>query len=82
MADSSVQMPRRGEVDPLFDGHHEKRLLELTVEERLDWIWQSMQLLNLGRATREAAKTVALAPTGDNVGLPDDVAAPVSSEAP
>jgi len=28
----------------MFDGHLEKPLLKMTVDERLDWIWQGMQL--------------------------------------
>jgi hypothetical protein len=31
-------------VDPMFDGHLEKPLLSMTVDERIDWIWQGMQL--------------------------------------
>lgn len=46
-------MPARGDVDPLFDGHLDRPLLDLTVSERLDWIWEAMQLLWLGRETRE-----------------------------
>lgn len=47
------QMPARGEVDPMFDGHLERPLLDLTVSERLDWIWEAMQLLALGEQARE-----------------------------
>ena len=53
MADTKP-MPRREEVDPSFDGHLERSLLELTVRERLDWIWAAMQLLHLGAAARGA----------------------------
>ena len=45
-------MPTRDEVDPAFDGHLERTLLDMTVAERLDWIWEAMELLNLGRAAR------------------------------
>lgn len=45
-------MPMRSEVDPMFDGHLERPLLALTVSERLDWIWEAMQLLWLGRLSR------------------------------
>jgi hypothetical protein len=43
------EMPARSEVDPLFDGHLERGLLDLTPTERLDWIWTGMQLLRLAR---------------------------------
>ncbi len=45
-------MPRRDQVDPDFDGHLERTLLDMTVEERLDWIWEAMQLLWIGREAR------------------------------
>lgn len=48
--------PARGEVDPLFDGHLERPLTGLTVAERLDWIWEAMQLLRLGADARERAR--------------------------
>ena len=47
-------MPARSTVDPMFDGHLERPLRDLTISERLDWIWAAMQLLRLGDATREA----------------------------
>ena len=34
------------DVHPDFDGHLEKPLREMTVEERLEWIWQGMLLLH------------------------------------
>jgi hypothetical protein len=34
------------DVHPDFDGHLEKPLLEMTVEERLEWIRQGMLLLH------------------------------------
>lgn len=43
------QMPERGTVDPLFDGHLERPLLALSPEERLDWIWEMMELVRLAR---------------------------------
>jgi hypothetical protein len=49
-------MPSRGDVDPLFDGHLERPLLDLTVSERLDWIWEAMQLLWLGDTARQRNK--------------------------
>ena len=50
------QMPERGTVDPLFDGHLERPLLALSAEERLDWIWETMELVRLARpeGVREA----------------------------
>ena len=54
-------MPRRDEVDPLFDGHAERPFSELTMAERLDWIWQGMVLLNLGRQQRETKRRVSTA---------------------
>lgn len=42
-------MPERGAVDPLFDGHLERPLLALSAEERLDWIWETMELVRLAR---------------------------------
>lgn len=43
------RMPERGTVDPLFDGHLERPLLALSAEERLDWIWEMMELVRLAR---------------------------------
>lgn len=43
------RMPDRRTVDPQFDGHHERALLDLSPSERLDWIGQAMQLLRAGR---------------------------------
>ncbi len=42
-------MPDRASVDPLFDGHLERPLLALSAEERLDWIWETMELVRLAR---------------------------------
>lgn len=52
MVEPREPMPERSRVDPDFDGHPERSLLELTVEERLDWIWAGMELLRLGRRAR------------------------------
>ena len=46
------RMPARNEVDPAFDGHHERPFAELSAEERLDWLWECMQLLEIGRRAR------------------------------
>jgi hypothetical protein len=46
------RMPARSVVDPAFDGHLERPLDRLTVEERLDWIWEAMTLLRAGRRQR------------------------------
>lgn len=43
------EVPERGIVDPLFDGHLERPLLALSVEERLDWIWEMMELVRVAR---------------------------------
>ena len=45
-------MPPRGQVDPAFDGHHERPFAALTPEERLDWVWECMVLLHAGREQR------------------------------
>lgn len=45
-------MPHRDDVHPDFDGHLERTLLDMTVDERLDWIWEAMQLLWIGREAR------------------------------
>lgn len=45
-------MPRREEVHPDFDGHLDRPFEELTPEERLDWIWECMQLLHAGALAR------------------------------
>ena len=55
-------MPRRDTVDPMFDGHLERPLLELSADERLDWIWTAMQLLRLGAAAR-SGRSAGSAPT-------------------
>lgn len=53
-------MPPRPRVDPLFDGHLEKTLLDLTPSQRLDWIWEAMVLLRAGaRARRRSARRTA-----------------------
>lgn len=44
-----VAMPRREQVDPLFDGHPERSLAELTPDERVDWIWEAMLLVRQAR---------------------------------
>lgn len=43
------RMPERGTVDPLFDGHLERPFLALSAEERLDWLWETMELVHLAR---------------------------------
>ena len=43
------RMPERGSTDPLFDGHLERPLLALSPEERLDWIWEMMELVRIAR---------------------------------
>jgi len=48
MAERDREMPTRGTVDPRFDGHPARTLLELDVDERIEWIWEAMFLLRLG----------------------------------
>lgn len=47
-------MPDRRTVDPAFDGHLERPLLDLTPDERLDWIWETMQLVRQARRLSDA----------------------------
>lgn len=30
------------EIDPMFDGHLEKRVKDMTPKEKLDWLWMQM----------------------------------------
>lgn len=62
--------PERELVPADFDGHLERPLLQLTADERLDWIWAGMELLFVGRTERNARRTgelvapsIAVAPT-------------------
>lgn len=59
MAEMRTDMPSPADVDPMFDGHPERTLLELTPDERIDWIWATMELL------REARGLVTHQPTPD-----------------
>ena len=52
MPPERTPMPPRDEVHPDFDGHLQRPFSELSTEERLDWIWETMQLLRLGRIAR------------------------------
>lgn len=54
MSADPTAMPRRDRVDPQFDGHHERPFAELTAEERLDWLWEMIQLRRAGERAREA----------------------------
>jgi hypothetical protein len=49
-------MPSRAQVDAAFDGHHERPFHALTADERLDWLWECMVLLHVGRRQRAEAK--------------------------
>jgi hypothetical protein len=42
-------------VDPMFDGHLEKRVSEMTDAERLQWAWEGAQLLHWARQVRQAS---------------------------
>jgi len=46
-------------VDPLFDGRLEKPLLEMTVQERLDWIDQMMRFRHWARTELRMIDTPA-----------------------
>ena len=45
--------PAQSGVHPDFDGHLERTLAELTVDERLAWIWEMVVLLRMRREGRE-----------------------------
>lgn len=49
-------MPERGSTDPMFDGHLERPFLALTPDERLDWIWETMELVRIARLERLAGR--------------------------
>lgn len=57
MGNSREEMPRRDTVDPAFDGHLERSLRDLDISERIDWIWEAMQLLRQARALRDTTET-------------------------
>jgi hypothetical protein len=48
----SDRMPRRGEVDPDFDGHLDRPFATWTMEERLAWLEEAMTLLRAGARRR------------------------------
>lgn len=62
------RMPDRRSVDPLFDGHLEQPLLALSPEERLDWIWETMELVRVARPEREGARQPRGGDTGTGGG--------------
>ncbi len=39
-------------VDPEFDGHLAKPILQMTTGERLEWAWQMMLLLDVASKSR------------------------------
>lgn len=50
-------------IDPLFDGHPEKRLKDMTPKEKIDYIWLCMEFKYkirnrkfLGKATKDNFK--------------------------
>ena len=47
-------MPPRDRVDPRFDGHFDRQWADLTPDEKLDWIWEIMELRRLSRRTERA----------------------------
>ncbi len=48
------RMPERSTVHPDFDGHLERRFVDLSPEEKLAWLWETQQLLEAGQAARRA----------------------------
>ncbi len=50
---SAATMPERGRVDPLFDGHMERAHSELSPTEKLDWLWELLQLSQAGAGAGE-----------------------------
>ena len=52
------RMPPRDRVDPAFDGHPERPFDTWTAEEKIDWIWEMMVLLDAGQRTRQAPDPV------------------------
>ena len=41
-------------VDPEFDGHVAKSILQMTIAERLEWAWQMMLLQDMANKRRDA----------------------------
>lgn len=41
-------------IDPEFDGHLAKPILQMTVAERLEWAWQMMVLQDMANKRRAA----------------------------
>jgi hypothetical protein len=41
------------EIDPMFDGHLEKRIKDMTPEEKLKYLWEMMQFkYQIGKSIR------------------------------
>jgi hypothetical protein len=59
-SDADRKMPAPASVDPVFDGHPEIPLADMTPDQRIDWIWEMMCLLRQGRAQAP----VSVAPVG------------------
>jgi len=47
-------MPPRDRVDPRFDGHLDRQWADLTPDQKLDWIWEIMELRRLARRAKRA----------------------------
>ncbi len=41
--------PPRHAVDPQFDGHLDRPWADRTPDEKLDWIWEMMELRRIAR---------------------------------
>ena len=60
------EMPRRDEVDPHFDGHPDRSWTDWTADEKIDWIWEIMELRRLARrCPRDGSATDEAAISGD-----------------
>ncbi len=53
MADPPAAPPPPTPIHPDFDGHLERPLQDFTPEEKIAWIWATMQLVRASRRERE-----------------------------
>ncbi len=51
-----TDMSRRDAVDPQFDGHLDREWKDLTPDEKLDWLWEVMELRRLARREPSGAE--------------------------
>lgn len=54
-----TDMPRRDTVDPQFDGHLDREWRDFTPDEKLDWLWEVMELRRLARREPRGGADVA-----------------------